>query len=133
MSEAKKLLYLAGPMRGIPQYNFPAFDEMRDLVNATEGYEAISPADLDRKRGHDPARLPEDHDWSSFDGMGAALSEDVAVIARCDGLLVLDGWERSTGTAAEILCAFALRKFIYRFRDGRIQRATLVQPKIRIL
>ena len=47
-----KRLYIAGPMRGIPQYNFPVFDAARDKAIAL-GWDAVSPADLDRANGFD--------------------------------------------------------------------------------
>lgn len=40
-------VYVAGPMRGIPNFNFPMFDKYRDLLLA-QGVNVISPADIDR-------------------------------------------------------------------------------------
>jgi hypothetical protein len=41
-------VYVAGPMTGYPGFNYGAFDEARDLL-ASEGWDVISPADLDRE------------------------------------------------------------------------------------
>ncbi|MHB1850453.1 MAG: DUF4406 domain-containing protein, partial [Acidimicrobiales bacterium] len=43
-------IYIAGPMRGVKDWNFPAFDAARDLLVAA-GWEVVSPADLDRAGG----------------------------------------------------------------------------------
>ena len=55
-------LYIAGPMRGIPYYNFPHFYEVEErLIRA--GYDVVNPARLDEDEGHDIMGLPEDTDW----------------------------------------------------------------------
>ena len=41
-------VYLAGPMTGLPQFNFPAFDNAEKDLQA-RGYDVVPPADL-----HDP-------------------------------------------------------------------------------
>ncbi|MHB1846903.1 MAG: DUF4406 domain-containing protein, partial [Deltaproteobacteria bacterium] len=38
---------MAGPMRGLPDYNFSAFDAARDFL-AGLGHDVVSPADIDR-------------------------------------------------------------------------------------
>ena len=43
----RPVTYLAGPMRGYKDYNFPAFDAARDQL-VKEGWRVISPADIDR-------------------------------------------------------------------------------------
>lgn len=40
-------VYLAGPMRGLPQFNFPAFDAGAATLEAL-GHEVFNPADRDR-------------------------------------------------------------------------------------
>jgi hypothetical protein len=42
-------VYIAGPMRGIPEFNFPAFDAA--ARGRAMGLEIISPAELDRAHG----------------------------------------------------------------------------------
>lgn len=87
-----KTTYLAGPMTGHPDNNFPAFDAARDRLVA-QGYEVISPADLDRKCG-----------WLNCSREYAA--RDVAVILKeCHGIYLLTGWEHSRGAAAEFFLA----------------------------
>jgi len=100
--------YIAGPMRGLPYLNFPAFDEARDR-GIRAGFNIASPADLDRQAGLTP----------DIDGTTAPLSaeENKAIVqrdvqaimalepTRGDGLAVLTGWQHSTGAKAEVALA----------------------------
>jgi hypothetical protein len=96
-------VYIAGKMRGIPYYNFPAFDSMRDRLLAL-GYNVISPADGDRDAGFDPTGMPPDSDWTAipegFD-FGDCFDRCVAAVKRCDVILLMNGWRRSRGARAE--------------------------------
>lgn len=97
-------IYIAGPMRGHQLYNFPAFDLMAQRLTLL-GYAPVNPADLDRASGApDPSTLPADHDWSTLP-FGMAIEDvvkrDTEAIFGCDGYVVLDGWEKSTGARAE--------------------------------
>ena len=100
----KKRVYIAGPMRGIPYFNFMAFDSARDSLKAL-GYIPVSPADLDREMGVNPFDLPKDYDWQDLDVIGFNLEEaierDVKAIATCDAIYMLDGWQHSRGASAE--------------------------------
>ncbi len=104
-----KVVYIAGPMRGIPNFNFPAFDKAKAELEGM-GYRVISPADLDREAGIDGSDdlsglLPERQDSLLRD----CIRRDVlAIINECDGLYVMRGWENSRGCAVEI----ALAKFL---------------------
>lgn len=96
-------IYIAGPMRGIDLYNFPAFDACAERLR-TMGHEPVNPADLDRESGvtewTDP--LPEDF-------MRGAMKRDLlAIIDGCEGIALLPGWEKSSGVAAELALAKCL-------------------------
>jgi hypothetical protein len=95
--------YLAGPMRGIPLYNFPAFDAAAADLRAS-GIKVISPADLDRMVGFDPTSLPADWDWSTLPSdfrLLHAVQRDLSAIMQCDAIHLLPGWENSKGAKAE--------------------------------
>lgn len=88
-------LYVAGPMRGYDQFNFPAFDRASAVLRAA-GHEVVSPAEMDREKGLDEtANTTEGFDVQD------ALRRDFAVILECDGIVMLPGWEASTGANAE--------------------------------
>jgi hypothetical protein len=95
-------LYVAGPMAGIPEHNFPAFRRAAlRLRNA--GYPVISPHEVPPPCGCTGA-LQEcrigDHDWSEF------LRADLIVMLSDAGrIAVLPGWEHSRGATLEVLIA----------------------------
>ncbi len=103
----KKRVYIAGPMRGIKLYNFPAFDAEENYLTRL-GCEVVNPAELDRQAGFDPVDLPEDHDWNTIPP-GFKLNEcamrDLSELSKCTHIVLLDGWEKSKGAKAEL--AFA--------------------------
>ena len=90
-----RVVYIAGPMSRLPNFNFPAFDTAAALGRAL-GWEALSPAEHDRECGFDETK-------NSMDGfdMDAAIKWDVEAICRADAIALLPGWEKSTGARAE--------------------------------
>lgn len=95
----KRVIYIAGPMSGHPLYNFPAFDEARDRLRE-QGYEVVSPADLDRSVGFDPANNVV---TKAF--LDSAMERDICAIMRVDCMVMLPGWQHSTGARAEYALA----------------------------
>ena len=95
-------VYLAGPMRGIDQFNFPAFHEAAAELR-TLGHEVISPAEHDLELGFDPV-------LNSLDGfdMEAAMRWDVAQVLTADIVYLLPGWESSEGVSVELAVARAI-------------------------
>jgi hypothetical protein len=94
-----KVCYIAGPMSGTELFNFPAFDAARDDLVA-RGWTVVSPADLDRHVGFDPATSKVDKEF-----LDAAMKRDLEEIMRVDAMVMLPGWDTSTGAKAE--CALA--------------------------
>jgi len=94
-------VYISGPMRGIPRYNFPAFDAARDALVA-QGFTVLSPADIDRAHGFcetDPEPGPET--------LRAMLARDAEAVLISDRVVLLDNWRRSRGAVAEAMLAVA--------------------------
>lgn len=101
--------YLAGPMRGYPRWNFDAFyAAARDLRE--RGWEIVSPAEHDVAQGFDPSS-------DSLDGfdLRAAFLWDVQQVIAADAVIVLPGWERSTGATAEVAVARVFSTPIYAY------------------
>jgi hypothetical protein len=99
MNVPMRTVYIAGPMRGHAQFNFPAFDEAAERAHKL-GWIVISPADMDRALGFDPS-----NGLDGFD-MDAAFDRDVAALRgldpkRGDAIAMLPGWEKSVGASAE--------------------------------
>lgn len=106
----KTRVYLAGPMRGYPQYNFPAFFEAAQALREA-GYDVWSPAEHDAEAGFkwDDKTGVEDLD-GEFD-LKAALAHDLKMVTEwADIVALLPGWEESKGTRAELAAAAALGK-----------------------
>jgi hypothetical protein len=111
----KRVLYIAGPMRGIAWFNYPLFDrvaqELRDAGN-----EVISPADEDRKHdGFDPFANPShaNPDACTFPktmDFAKTVRRCLNAVLRCDELVLLPGWENSNGAVAELTLAMWLGK-----------------------
>jgi hypothetical protein len=97
-----KRIYVAGPMRGYPKFNFPAFDEARDRGLAL-GHFIISPADIDREADPDAENMDP---ASITPEMCRKYAErDLDAILTCDAIAVLKGWEKSVGATAEVAVA----------------------------
>lgn len=106
-------LYVAGPMRGLPLYNFPLFDDATAHLRSLN-YEVINPAEIDRELGFDP-ETGTDEDFEKLGGIEAAMSRDFAAILDCDGIALLPGWERSTGARAEVFIAQTTGRRVFKF------------------
>lgn len=105
-------LYLAGPMRGLPLYNFPAFFAAA-IELRQRGYTVHNPAEHDMAEGFQPHK-PLTAQEPVFN-LGDALNKDSHLILDSDGIVLLPDWEDSVGAKFErCLCAFTGRKvFLY--------------------
>lgn len=105
-----KRIYLAGPMRGLPNYNFPAFHDAAKRLRA-DGYIVKSPAEMDTEQ-----------DGCKSDGSDVILRDlshymarDLPEICRCDAVVLLPGWEESEGVSIEVALARNLNKPLWAF------------------
>ena len=97
-----RTIYLSGPMRGIPQFNFPAFYEAQANFEA-EHWTVFNPADGGWGGGD-----PETGTGVTDDEVRAWLREDIQWIARADAVALLPGWEDSEGAQFEVAIAHRL-------------------------
>lgn len=102
-------VYLAGPMTGIPQMNFPAFDAAAKDLRA-RGYDVVSPAELDDPEDRTAALASEDGDINKMGpgrSWGFFLARDVKIIADegIEVIVCLPGWEKSRGARLETFVA----------------------------
>jgi hypothetical protein len=106
-------IYLAGPMRGYANFNFPAFDKAAALLRA-EGHEVFSPAERDRTvHGTALENNPTGDEDIATKTVGFSLREalgaDMEYICKtADTIALLPGWEKSTGANAERATSIAL-------------------------
>ena len=114
-------LYLAGPMTGIPQFNFPAFDEAASnlrMVLGGDGVDVVSPAEIDDPATRAAALASKDgapgSGTTSGETWGDFLSRDVKLVAdEVDAIMVLPGWEDSKGARLEVFVARSVGKPVY--------------------
>jgi len=108
---AQQTVYIAGPMRGIAEFNFPAFDDAATRWRR-QGFAVISPAEHDQDGGFHFAQATGNEDLTAlgFD-LTAALMWDLEQVAASDGLILLKGWPKSSGAKAEVALAAALGKW----------------------
>lgn len=92
--------YLCGPMRGLPNYNFPAFDAAREFLTDM-GIEVVNPADIDREAGFVTESPDGEVLLTEHFSIQEALRRDFAAICRCEAVACLPGWEYSSGSLAE--------------------------------
>lgn len=85
-------VYLAGPMTGISELNFPAFNQEAERLRA-EGLQVLNPADHG---------IVDGADWADY------LRHDIAGLASCERIHLLRGWTKSKGACLEMTIAKAL-------------------------
>lgn len=107
-------VYLAGPMRSIPEFNFPAFFAYAKQLRA-EGHSVFNPAERDNDRhGTDISKgnatgsleaATKDHGFNLREALGADLAY---ICGTADAIAMMPGWENSKGANAEKATAEAL-------------------------
>lgn len=104
------VFYLAGPMTGYPQFNFPAFDAAAYELRR-RGKVILSPAEMDDEDDREKALASLDgahgatnHDWADY------LVRDLMIVVGVDGVVTIPGWEDSSGAQLETFVALMLGK-----------------------
>lgn len=99
--------YLAGPMRGYAQFNFPLFHSASAYLR-DKGYEIINPAeeDSDAVQQEAMASITGELVDGNIAGetAGEILARDVKIVFdRVGGIIFLPNWHRSTGAKLEAI------------------------------
>ena len=82
-------IYVAGPMTGLPEYNYPAFTRAAATLRNL-GYHVESP--------HEPGDV---EGWTWVDYMRRGLAQ----MLTCDTIALLPGWHQSRGAMIELRLA----------------------------
>lgn len=96
-------VYLSGPMRGIPEFNFPRFHSAAKSLRAA-GYDVVNPAES----FNGDTDLP----WSEY------MRKDISDLLTVDEVFVLPGWENSPGCRVELAVAYALGLPVIPYRQN---------------
>jgi len=81
-----KRIYLSGPMTGLPNLNFPAFNSAAAALRG-KGLDVINPAEIN---------VEGEKTWH------ACVRADIKALCDCDTLCLLPGWENSSGAHIEL-------------------------------
>lgn len=108
--------YLAGPMRGLPEFNFPAFHKEAALLR-DKGWKIFSPAERDE------ADEALNGDWAvgTQRGLDYFMQYDLAAVCQTDAVIYLPGWEDSQGARLEGMVAVEIDHPVF---EIEIQRLT---------
>jgi len=146
-------VYLAGPMTGIPQFNYPLFMDTAAGLRAVElspeqgyGIEVVSPAELDFPEVQLASLLSPDGNLNTIETHGLTfgdfIARDVQLIIDdgIDAVVVLPGWETSRGARLETFVANAICGLPIMTWDGKesfynvpkldLWRAWLKEPRL---
>ncbi len=85
-------VYVAGPMTGLPDFNFPAFNAVAERLSS-QGMHVENPA----QHGH-----VEGASWADY------LRYDLSRLVTCSVIHLLPGWSKSRGATLELYVAFTL-------------------------
>jgi nucleoside 2-deoxyribosyltransferase len=111
-------IYIAGPMRGYTDYNFPAFFDAAVLLQA-EGWETINPAQIEIDNGFDKT-TPED--MLTEEDLKVFILRDIQLVMSADAIIMLDGHRESRGAAVELAIAKYCGLPVYLMEEGRVIR-----------
>lgn len=78
-------IYLAGPMTGLPELNFPAFHALAAKLRA-RGIHVVNPAEINPDHS-----MP----WAE------CMRRDIAQLCTCNAIALLPGWKTSKGATLE--------------------------------
>jgi hypothetical protein len=82
-----KTTYIAGPMTGIPEWNYPAFHSMEEKLQQAGFTQILNPA----KNPKDP----EKYAWEDF------MKDAIRLTVSSDQVVFLNGWRKSKGAKIE--------------------------------
>lgn len=105
-------IYLSGPMRGVPYFNFPRFLEETKKLRA-EGHEVFCPAESDLATYgpavcESPTGDLKDIAHINFSLREALLRDCEYICKTADTIVLLPNWQNSKGATAERALGVAL-------------------------
>lgn len=122
-------VYIAGPMTGLPNHNFEAFNAAAEAWRQA-GWEVVNPAELDAHTGLSHEELAKRDKWWYYERdfgyfLGWLPHDSFACEEEgnnqfnefrpqaVDAIALLPGWESSEGAQGELYMAKLLRKRVF--------------------
>jgi hypothetical protein len=112
-------VYIAGPMTGLPEFNYPAFRAAAAELRAL-GYDTEDPSDNEAKVKADPT-------WADYMRLG------LTQMLTCEGIALLPGWESSRGASLEVHVARALGMEVADLGDWLAGDRSPARPPARVV
>jgi len=108
-------LYIAGPMTGKKDFNYPAFNKAeKELRNA--GFDVANPTN------NFPGETPGDRSWREY------VSAGIIQMLQCDGVAALGGSHTSRGAILEIFIAQHIYIPVHSWRHWIIVKSEEANP-----
>ncbi len=115
-------VYTAGPMTGKEMYNWPMFRFVADYLRDEVGLDVVTPIEIDEEMGvvavaydafgaYESVTTTPEFDYESV------LARDLEAVATCDSIVLLPGWNESSGAKRELLHALSLGLAVYVWED----------------
>jgi len=82
-------IYIAGPMSGIVDHNYPAFHSAAQFLRS-RGWTVFSPAEINADA------IETGRPWS------CCMRKDLAELVKCEAIFMLSGWKESKGATLEL-------------------------------
>jgi hypothetical protein len=98
MSTPSVIVYLAGPMTGLPAFNYPAFKHAAAEWRR-QGWEVLDPTE---NYGGDTTKPYREY-----------IRADLALLMRAEAIALLEGWQRSRGARFELHVAQLMGLEVY--------------------
>ena len=112
--------YLAGPMRGYPQYNFPAFHEAAAWLRS-QRWTIFSPAERD-EADETIDNSKDQAGWADHLGLDYFMQFDLAAVCTHDAVICLPNWEKSQGARLETMVAVEIGHPVFEIDERKIMR-----------
>ena len=82
-------IYIAGPMTGLPEFNYPAFDEAEAVLRAA-GHEVLNPTSIEQ---HNDTGETQPWEWY--------MRHALRMVTEAQGIAMLPKWWFSRGATLE--------------------------------
>ena len=119
LAEPAKRAYIAGPMRKIKNFNFPAFYAAEAYLKL-RGFEVGNPAAFDEEiygKGFAVSETGDLADIPQFDFRKALLADLTYIISKATHIVLLPGWNQSSGAQVELAVARVIGLKVLYFED----------------
>ncbi len=110
--------YLAGPMRGHENFNFPEFHKQAAWLRRM-GWTVFSPAERDEQD------VALNGDWAigKQRGLDYFMQFDLAAVCQTEAVVLMNGWEESQGARLEAMVAVEIGHPVFEIEQHPVYRS----------